>query len=521
MHDVAFVVFVTGVGEAQGQVAVVGEQEKAFAVQVKPADAMQPRDARQITKDGGASLWIVGGGDESDGLVVREDAGLGRVCSDGLTVEHDVVLGGDAVAECGLLAVDGEASCVDPCFSGASGRSVPKASKPLLQAFPCGRRWGVFVGHARSVPARGTLGGMLNAMDVKYADLLLDYSAEVKPGDVVSIHVDTPAVGLARALVRGALERDAVPRLHLAYPELNEDIVRLAGASYVASEPDVERFEVERADAWVRVAAPTNRRALQGVDPARLGALEARMQEVQALRVRDTRWVSTLYPTAAGAQDAGMGLDDFEAFTLGAMHLFDDDPQAAWRALSARQAALVERLSQADEVRIEAEGTDLTLRVGGRTWVNSDGKRNMPSGEVFTGPIETSAEGTVHFDVPSFVAGQEVRDVRLRFEEGVVVEASAAVGEALLLERLEADAGARRLGEIGIGTNNQIDRPTGSTLFDEKIGGTVHLALGRSYTNTGGVNESRIHWDLIRDLRSGGRISLDGAVFQENGVFRG
>jgi aminopeptidase len=360
---------------------------------------------------------------------------------------------------------------------------------------------------------------MLHPVDVKYADLLLDYSAEVQAGDVVSIHVDTAAVSLARALVRGALERNAVPRLHLTYPELSEDLVRLAGPAYLASDPDVERFEVQRADAWIRVAAPSNRRALQGADPARLGALEARMQDVQALRVSDTRWVSTLYPTAAGAQDAGMSLEAFEAFTFGAMHLLDEDPSAAWRALSARQAQLVARLTEADEVHIEAEGTDLTLRVGGRTWVNSDGKRNMPSGEVFTGPIETSVEGTVHFDVPSFVAGQEVRDVRLRFEAGVVVEASASVGEALLLERLDADAGARRLGEIGIGTNTQIDRPTGSTLFDEKIGGTVHLALGRSYTNTGGVNESRIHWDLIRDLRAGGRISLDGEPFQVDGVF--
>lgn len=396
---------------------------------------------------------------------------------------------------------------------------MPQASKPFLEAFAFGGLGLIRIRHVWSLPARGTLGGMLNAIDIKYADLLLDYSAEVTAGDVVSIHVDAPAAGLARALVRGTLERDAIPRLHLTYPEIMEDLVQFAGASYLASQPDVERFEVERSDVWVRVAAPTNRRALQGADPARLGALEARLQEVQALRVSDTRWVSTLYPTAAGAQDAGMSLDAFEAFTFGAMHLLDEDPSAAWRALSARQAELVERLARADEVRIEAEGTDLTLRVGGRTWVNSDGKRNMPSGEVFTGPVETSVEGTVHFDVPSFVAGQEVRDVRLRFEAGVVVEASASVGEALLLERLDADEGARRLGEIGIGTNMQIDRPTGSTLFDEKIGGTVHLALGRSYTNTGGVNESRIHWDLIRDLRHGGQISLDGEPFQVDGRF--
>ena len=365
----------------------------------------------------------------------------------------------------------------------------------------------------------GILGRMHPPVIDRYADLLLDYCTEVAPGDVVSLNVESPATELARALMRGVLLRGATPLLRLGYPELQQDLLECASDAYLESEPTFALYEVQRTDAWIRVAAPTNSRALQNTDPARLGRLESRMRPVQDHRVEHTRWVGTLYPTPSGAQDAGMSLDAYERFVFGAMHLFDDDPVAAWRALADEQARLIDRLARADEVRIRAEGTDLRLRVGGRTWVNSDGKRNMPSGEVFTGPIEDSAEGTIRFDVPSFVAGSEVRGVTLRFERGVVVDASAEQGEALLLERLDRDPGARRLGELGIGTNREIDRPTGSTLYDEKIGGTVHLALGRSYATTGGVNRSAIHWDLIRDLRRGGEILLDGEVFERDGAF--
>ena len=170
-------------------------------------------------------------------------------------------------------------------------------------------------------------------------------------------------------------------------------------------------------------------------------------------------------------------------------------------------------------MRIEAEGTDLTLSVAGRTWINSDGRRNMPSGEVFTGPHESSAEGRIRFTVPSSPRGVEVAGVELELREGRVVAARAERGEAYLRAALDTDAGASRLGELGIGTNTGIDRPVGAILFDEKIGGTVHLALGRSYPETGGVNESALHWDLICDLRQGGRLSADGETVMQDGTF--
>jgi len=215
-----------------------------------------------------------------------------------------------------------------------------------------------------------------------------------------------------------------------------------------------------------------------------------------------------------------MGTEAFAAFVRRATFLDRDDPVAAWGELRDLQARLIERLARASELRIEAEGTDLRLRVEGRTWVNSDGRRNMPSGEVFTGPLEDSAEGRVRFTVPSSPRGVEVAGIELEFREGLVVDARAERGHDYLLATLDTDPGARRLGEIGIGTNDGIDRPVGAILFDEKMGGTVHLAVGRSYPETGGTNESAVHWDMICDLRGGGRLSADGEAIQEDGVFR-
>jgi aminopeptidase len=230
------------------------------------------------------------------------------------------------------------------------------------------------------------------------------------------------------------------------------------------------------------------------------------------------RWCGTLWPTPGLAAQAGMRFDAYVAFVERALFLNQADPIAGWRALRERQARLIERLSPAREIRIEAPGTDLRLRVDGRTWINSDGRRNMPSGEVFTGPLEDSATGTIRFGVPSLTRGAEVRGAQLTFAEGRVVDARAEAGGEQLHAALNTDEGARFLGELGIGTNTGIDRATGSTLLDEKIAGTVHLALGRSYPETGGVNSSALHWDLICDLRVGGMLSADGEPVIRDGA---
>jgi aminopeptidase len=361
---------------------------------------------------------------------------------------------------------------------------------------------------------------MIQPIHEKYAQLLVRYCLDVQAGENVCLSVATPALPMARALTREVLRAGGNPVLRLGYPEFTEDVLELAPESYFEAEPTLALTEIRQIQAWLRVAAPENSRGLQNADKAKLSRLAKRGRPVQNVRLNETKWCGTLYPTASGAQDAGTSLDDYERFVYGAMFLFAGDPVAEWEKVRDMQSKLIERLKEADEVHIKAEGTDLKLKVGGRTWVNSDGHHNMPSGEVFTGPLEDSAHGVITYTVPSAVNGVEVENIRVTFEHGKAVEAKAEKGDDLLQSQLQADAGARFLGELGIGTNANIQIPSKSILFDEKIGGTVHLALGRSYPETSGVNESAIHWDMICDLRQGGAIYLDGELFQENGQFK-
>jgi aminopeptidase len=354
----------------------------------------------------------------------------------------------------------------------------------------------------------------------RFADLLAGYCLEVEEGQQVLVRSTTLAAPLLLELQRAILGRGGWPLLRVELPGQIEGFYEHAQDRQLDEFAGVDLAEAKEAHATLGIQAPENTRALSGIDPERI-ARTARARRPIREQTLKRRWCSTLWPTQAGAQQAGMSLSAFSAFVQRALFLDQPDPVAAWGQLRGFQDRLIERLRRADEIRIEADGTDLRLRVKGRTWVNSDGKRNMPSGEVFTGPLETSAEGTIFFDVPSSPAGVDVAGVTLRFAEGVVVEAHAQRGDEYLQRALETDEGARRLGELGIGTNFGIDRSIGAILFDEKIGGTVHLALGRSYPETGGRNVSALHWDLIRDLRRGGRITADGAVVQEDGRFVG
>lgn len=351
-----------------------------------------------------------------------------------------------------------------------------------------------------------------------FAALLVDYCLDVRPGQQVLVRSTTLAAPLLRALQRAILAREAWPFLRPTLPGAEEDFYAYARDAQLDGYGSLARAEAEHADAFLSVHAPANTRALADVDADRLTRAARARAPLTELRLRK-RWCVTLWPTPAGAQQAGMGDDHFAAFVRRALFLDRPDPAAAWRELGAFQEALIERLRGARRLRIEADGTDLTLDVGGRTWRNSDGRRNMPSGEVFTGPHEASATGTIRFTVPSSPGGVDVEDVELTFRDGEVVAARAARGQAYLDRTLATDPGARRLGEIGIGTNFGIDRAIGTILFDEKIGGTVHLALGRSYPETGGVNESAVHWDLICDLRDGGRLTADGETLLEDGAF--
>jgi aminopeptidase len=343
-----------------------------------------------------------------------------------------------------------------------------------------------------------------------FARLLCEWCFDIGEHDYVLIASTTLAAPLIRSVHRELIARGAwAPGVRIGLPGLAEDFYRFAPDDLLDSFPPQDLAEMERVDAYLRIDAPENTRALAEVDPAKIARSARARAPIQEVRMTK-RWCGTIWPTPALAQDAGMSNDDYAAFLNRALFLDRPDPVAAWRELSDRQQRVVDRLNTASTMRIEAEDTDLTLRVDGRAWINSNGRRNMPSGEVFTGPLEDSATGTIRFTVPSSPRGVLVEDVTLTFEDGKVTSATAARGQDYLDAALASDPGARFLGEIGIGTNAGIDRATGSVLLDEKIAGTVHLALGRSYPETGGVNRSALHWDLICDLRHGGRLTADG-----------
>ena len=326
------------------------------------------------------------------------------------------------------------------------------------------------------------------------------------------------AAPLLLELQRAILERDGWPLLRIEVPGQTRGFYEQARDWHLDEYPPLALTEAKRVACLLGIQAPDDVRALADLDPARLARASRARQPVREATMKK-RWCSTLWPTPAAAEQAGMELDEFEAFVGRALFLDRPDPPAAWAMLRHFQDELITRLAPAAELRLEADGTDLVMRVKGRTWVNSDGRRNMPSGEVFTGPDEASANGRVRFDVPSAPSGVDVAGVELVFREGEVVDARAERGEDYLRHALAIDDGARRLGEVGIGTNVGITRPTGTILFDEKIAGTVHLALGRSYPETGGKNRSALHWDLICDLRRGGRLTADGEVIEEDGRF--
>jgi aminopeptidase len=342
-----------------------------------------------------------------------------------------------------------------------------------------------------------------------FAALLCDWCLGVEPGARVAVESTTLAEPLAVALHAAILDRDAWPYVRLTPPGLGADFYRHGGHRHRTEPPPVELTLLGGLDRRLRIDAPANTSELADVDPGLIAAVAVARQAVQKAAAQ-VPWCLTLLPTPALAQAAGMSTEAYAAFVTRALFLDRPDPAAAWAQLSRRQSELIDRLSPARTIRIEAEGTDLSLEVAGRTWVNSDGRRNMPSGEVFTGPHERSANGTIRFTVPTGPPGVTVTGVELTFKDGEVIAARADQGDEYLQAALATDAGARYLGELGIGTNTGIDRATGHILLDEKMAGTVHLALGRSYPETGGENASALHWDLICDLRHGGRITADG-----------
>jgi aminopeptidase len=356
------------------------------------------------------------------------------------------------------------------------------------------------------------------------ANVLVDYSTRVGAGDVVLLSSAPCGAPLVRALYRRVLAAGGHPHLRVRLDGEAEALLKLGSDEQLDWVNPLAVDDTERADVRIAIEADVNTRSLSGVDPARQ-ARHARARETlrdryfERTAAGELRSVVTLFPTSAAAQDAEMSVAEYEDFVYRAGLLDRDDPVAEWESLGEQLRRLAGWLGAKRQIRVVADGTDLSLSVAGRTWIPCDGKENFPDGEVFTGPVESSLEGRVCFSYPATFSGRMVKDVELVFREGEVVEATASEGEEFLHEMLEMDDGARRAGEFAFGMNDAVQEFTGHTLFDEKIGGTMHLALGKSYPESGGVNRSALHWDLVCDLRAGSEVYADGELVYRDGRF--
>lgn len=352
----------------------------------------------------------------------------------------------------------------------------------------------------------------------KFAQLLAHYSIYAREGETIGVEGPDTAAPLILDLYEELLRAGAYPIVRMTPAAASEVFYKVGQDRHFDTIPPFEWAYARTVDGTVRIMASTNTRALSNTDPGRMARFVKARRPVRRILLRK-KWSLTLYPTEAYAQDAEMSLAEFADFVFRANLLHEDDPAAAWREEERKQKKLIAKLRGADEIRIVGPDTDIRMSVKGRTFVPSVATHNVPSGEIFTGPVESSVEGHIRFDFPVCEGGREIDGIRLVFRKGRVVEASAEKNQDYLLKMLDMDAGARRLGELGIGTNYSIQRFIKNILFDEKIGGTVHLALGESYPETGGRNKSGLHWDMIKDLRKGGALYVDGEPIQKDGRF--
>jgi aminopeptidase len=362
---------------------------------------------------------------------------------------------------------------------------------------------------------------------VKLARLLVEYSTRIRKGDRVALEAQPAADPLVRALFEKVLDAGGHPFVFYTPPWWSEDLIRYGNPEQVAGGSALRKEAYERFDSRIRIYSESNTRSLTGSDPAREAVYKDALGEIIRIQMDrgargEFRWLTTLYPTEAYAQDADMSLKEFEDFVYQACHVDDGtpDPVAYWNGVKKSQEHIVEALRGHDRVQVRGPNCDLALSIKGRVFLNAFGDHNMPDGEVFTGPVEESVNGWIRFTYPAIHEGHEVDGVELRFAEGRVTEAKAEKNLPYLLRMIDGDVGGRYLGEFAIGNNFGVQRFTGQILFDEKIGGTIHVALGSGYPETGSKNKSAIHWDMICDMRGGGEILVDGDLIYRDGGFQ-
>ena len=370
---------------------------------------------------------------------------------------------------------------------------------------------------------------MADSRVTKFANVLVQHSARVVAGDRILLEGTTAAEPLLRELYIQILEKGGNPHLMVALPgtmPFSQDEMYLTYAKDTQLDfvPTFYKMAYEQFEGRIRIHSATNTKGTSNIDPAKIqrrGKATSVITEAQFRRggAGEFKWVTTLYPTEAYAQDANMSLKEYEDFVFGAVHTNEDDPIAFWKSVEQKQQSAVDFMKGKNQVILRGPNVDLTLSVKGRTFMNSFGTFNMPDGEIYTGPVEDSVNGWVKFTYPANYGGTSVEGAELTFSNGRVGTAKADKNQDFLLKTLESDAGSRHLGEFAIGTNFDIQQFTGNILFDEKIGGSFHMALGAGYPETGSKNKSAIHWDMICDMRTDSEILVDGELFYKDGQF--
>ncbi len=358
----------------------------------------------------------------------------------------------------------------------------------------------------------------------KHAEVVTRYSLGLKSGDRVLLQGGTYAAPFIRECYRQALALGTHPFAKFGSEELQEILLREGSEEQIKYQHGHELEMIRSVDAVMTVMGSVNTRMLSSVEPRRVkwasqGAAGYRKVFFDRMARGELRWCGTLHPFWANAQEASMSLAEYEDFVYGCCLLDDPDPVARWREVEREQGRICGLLDKAKILRIISDGTDLSLSVEGRRWINCCGHENFPDGEVFTSPVDDSAQGRIRFSFPGIYGGREIEDIRLEFDKGRVVRAEAGKGQELLGQILETDQGACLLGEVAVGTNYNITRFTRNMLFDEKIGGTVHLAIGQAFAEAGGRNQSSVHWDMLCDMKNGGRIEADGRIVYQDGKF--
>ncbi|MEZ5057357.1 MAG: aminopeptidase [Saprospiraceae bacterium] len=358
----------------------------------------------------------------------------------------------------------------------------------------------------------------------RYAKLLVHYCLEIKDGDKLYVTSSTLAEPLIKEVYREALKAGALVDMNMTFSDqykiLMDNAVSDQQLGHISP---VYVQAMESYDAYLAIRAPFNLREDQNVDGDKTSIRQQALRPVlknyfERTATRELKRNLCQFPTQAAAQEAGMSLEEYEAFVYGACRLYDEDPIKSWLKVRHDQQHISDHLNKCEKVRYKSSNIDITFSTKGRTWINSDGQTNMPSGEVYTSPVEDSVNGVVHFDYPSIYMGHEVEGVTLWVENGEVQKWEAKRGQDFL-DRIFAMEGTRRFGEAAIGTNFNIDRFTKNILFDEKIGGTVHMAIGQSYLQAGGKNQSSVHWDMIADMTKDGQIFADDEKIYEMGRF--